>query len=372
MKRRIELVKPVGTDVELGKAGSKWEHGYVPLNPAAVALKAHRKPGSEGATKNAAKIKSNAAKQALKHGDTVRVSGFTHVSDGRKANDKVGKVVDSHLTRNSKEHVTVEIGGKRTEVKRSTVAKMSPVEKAEHTGHVGDAKMSDLAARRTNAELNHIVSSGPNTPEGRVARAELQKRSASRSDADRQLRDNLAKARKSKTPDNSIRDAARANKGTAPKKSVGASALRDSKIRNAEIMLGSDRSKWKTAQLKAAAKLGDGAAVRELAKRNVSTAKKPPLAVRAASQIKGRLSGPAKFSVRSDPNSSVEHTTVSSYQSGSGAATVAGNVRLHPNGKYMATSTPHPNLSETELVSLHGSKYEAIAAIKKRHKKTTD
>lgn len=32
-------------DIELGKFGSKWKHGYIPLNPAAAALKAHKKPG---------------------------------------------------------------------------------------------------------------------------------------------------------------------------------------------------------------------------------------------------------------------------------------------------------------------------------------
>jgi hypothetical protein len=36
---------------DLGKDGSKWAHGYVPLNPAAVALKHHKQPGgSDGGT----------------------------------------------------------------------------------------------------------------------------------------------------------------------------------------------------------------------------------------------------------------------------------------------------------------------------------
>lgn len=33
-----------GRDIELGKFGSKWKHDYVPLNPAAVALKNHKQP----------------------------------------------------------------------------------------------------------------------------------------------------------------------------------------------------------------------------------------------------------------------------------------------------------------------------------------
>lgn len=35
-------------DIELGKDGSQWKHGYIPENPAAVALKNHRKPGDLG------------------------------------------------------------------------------------------------------------------------------------------------------------------------------------------------------------------------------------------------------------------------------------------------------------------------------------
>lgn len=37
----------LSNDISLGKDGSKWKHGYVPENPAAVALKAHKTPGGK-------------------------------------------------------------------------------------------------------------------------------------------------------------------------------------------------------------------------------------------------------------------------------------------------------------------------------------
>lgn len=45
----------LSNDISLGKDGSKWKHGYIPENPAAVALKAHKTPGgSKNATSTSA------------------------------------------------------------------------------------------------------------------------------------------------------------------------------------------------------------------------------------------------------------------------------------------------------------------------------
>lgn len=50
----VDLSKPTPAeaeeirDLQLGKDGSKWRHDYVPLNAAAVALKAHKAVGSSG------------------------------------------------------------------------------------------------------------------------------------------------------------------------------------------------------------------------------------------------------------------------------------------------------------------------------------
>lgn len=46
---KVRLVDP--DYIDLGKDGSKWKHGFIPLNPAAVALKAHKTPGGGGTTK---------------------------------------------------------------------------------------------------------------------------------------------------------------------------------------------------------------------------------------------------------------------------------------------------------------------------------
>lgn len=47
---RLALIDPYAdeTTLDFGKDGSKWSHGYVPLNPAAVALKHHKQPGGDG------------------------------------------------------------------------------------------------------------------------------------------------------------------------------------------------------------------------------------------------------------------------------------------------------------------------------------
>lgn len=42
--------------IDLGKDGSKWKHGYIPENPAAVALKDHKRLGSSGSSKTAKKV----------------------------------------------------------------------------------------------------------------------------------------------------------------------------------------------------------------------------------------------------------------------------------------------------------------------------
>lgn len=45
----------LSNEISLGKDGSKWKHGYIPENPAAVALKAHKTPGgSKNATSTSA------------------------------------------------------------------------------------------------------------------------------------------------------------------------------------------------------------------------------------------------------------------------------------------------------------------------------
>lgn len=57
--------------IDLGKDGSKWKHGYIPENPAAVALKMHRKPGGG----------SGEEAPQLHHGQHVEfksLSGETH------------------------------------------------------------------------------------------------------------------------------------------------------------------------------------------------------------------------------------------------------------------------------------------------------
>lgn len=55
---------PSGRTIDLGKDGARWRHDYIPENAAAVALKAHRSPGSSGSTKGSAKIKADAARSA--------------------------------------------------------------------------------------------------------------------------------------------------------------------------------------------------------------------------------------------------------------------------------------------------------------------
>lgn len=64
-------------DIELGTDGAKWKHGYIPENPAAVALKEHRKPGSKGATKGSATVKRDAAKTAAKAGGSAKPKAKT-------------------------------------------------------------------------------------------------------------------------------------------------------------------------------------------------------------------------------------------------------------------------------------------------------
>lgn len=52
------------TVIDLGQSGSKWKHGYIPLNPAAVALKMHRKPkGGSRPSSSTAKHKAGLMRQ---------------------------------------------------------------------------------------------------------------------------------------------------------------------------------------------------------------------------------------------------------------------------------------------------------------------
>lgn len=84
------------TDIDLGKDGSKWSHGYIPLNAAAVALKLHKVPaggggeGNSSAPMKAIHVKVGSGKSRLammKHpamartkvkGDKGRVSTDAH------------------------------------------------------------------------------------------------------------------------------------------------------------------------------------------------------------------------------------------------------------------------------------------------------
>jgi hypothetical protein len=64
--------------IDLGKVGSKWKHGYIPENPAAVALKHHKKPGHlSGRGRFADSDAKNKAKTLAKSG------GFSINNRGR-------------------------------------------------------------------------------------------------------------------------------------------------------------------------------------------------------------------------------------------------------------------------------------------------
>ncbi len=107
--------------IDLGKDGSKWKHDYIPLNAAAVALKAHRKPSSVGAaTPGAVKHHGNPsyngpsreearaatmakANQSFKAGDRVKTE-FGH----GKVHEATGRSTTIHL--DSGEKINVQKG----------------------------------------------------------------------------------------------------------------------------------------------------------------------------------------------------------------------------------------------------------------------
>jgi len=71
----FHLSNPGASDIELGKDGSKWAHGYIPKNAAAVALKAHKKPGGGSSV---SKVKS--AGSSREHAELI----LKHAKDARK------------------------------------------------------------------------------------------------------------------------------------------------------------------------------------------------------------------------------------------------------------------------------------------------
>lgn len=139
-------------DIELGKFGSEWKHGYIPENAAAVALKNHKMPG--GSSSSSSKVKNIAGRRSSKS----------------KAAPKAGGLNEAQKRGLRGSHGTV------TPRKSSAMQRADAVAEAERTGHVGNASMSDLAKNRSDSELKHIASSMPNTPEGRVAKEETARR----------------------------------------------------------------------------------------------------------------------------------------------------------------------------------------------------
>lgn len=95
-----EYAKEVTYD--LGKDGSKWAHGFIPLNPAAVALKHHKTPGGDGGGSTAKGIASRDSGATGKMGNNVVQSpgrggtGTRHAVRDRGELGSKYDVIDQH------------------------------------------------------------------------------------------------------------------------------------------------------------------------------------------------------------------------------------------------------------------------------------
>lgn len=131
---RLSLVDPYSADIDLaGKDGSTWKHGYIPTNPAAVALKHHKSPGGGGgstakgiasrATGGSGRTKADIHKAAVDRAAKVaqdrhaRLNGFKVVGDEpTAAKSETRESLAAKLDKNASDRATLESHAKALQV----------------------------------------------------------------------------------------------------------------------------------------------------------------------------------------------------------------------------------------------------------------
>lgn len=291
----------VSRTVDLGKDGSRWAHGYLPLNAAAEALKLHR-PASGGSSKSRLST------------STVRPSRLKLKSEkGRTSSNPFQRAVDrGDINPTGREHLgggvhgeaAARLSNEHAQVKRAFPDRTTPDGfTIKHTAEVGDNKrptgafnvsVFDKAHPKTGqltAESNSAgkrytkISDGTSAEIDALGRArdkrrggkELDSRYVSGSKADRAKAvkpESAAGDKKPYDPEAWRAANARGNAIAQAKLDAGRAARSAASGSSSESVAdvgtrlhGADRTRWKVGELRTQAQFGDTAAKAELARR---------------------------------------------------------------------------------------------------------
>lgn len=173
MAATIEKVRPVNPDyIDLGKDGSRWKHGYIPVNPAAVALKDHKKPSY--AELRAAAHKTAAADLAKKKSSS-------------RSSSSARKTVEKAKPRTPK-YAKAPVAGKPAVPEHKKFLEREHLNKLSDRALERHAEAHEAAARRARSES----SIAEHKHEAKTARLELarRRRSITRKTVDYEKSDN--------------------------------------------------------------------------------------------------------------------------------------------------------------------------------------
>lgn len=126
-KREMALSVITGREIDLGRDGSKWKHGWIPLNASAAALKAHKGKGAHveapGMDEHA-KIIGRHVEAARKEAAASSTGDYTRQTPVHVGPKGQGFVRVTHSPKGSKYTTSTEVGGQRvhTEHNNGSVA----------------------------------------------------------------------------------------------------------------------------------------------------------------------------------------------------------------------------------------------------------
>jgi hypothetical protein len=128
MAEVLEMIRPVNPDyISLGKDGSKWKHGYIPENAAAVALKHHKKPGGHGSSAVKAKAPHHVyhSKESLRGMSDTALQKHKAAHEGAASRARSQASIDKHKAQSAAAKREI-ARRKKAPTKKSTTKKAEP------------------------------------------------------------------------------------------------------------------------------------------------------------------------------------------------------------------------------------------------------
>lgn len=177
MAATLQIVRPVDPDyIDLGKDGSRWKHGYIPENPAAVALKDHKKPSY--AELRAAAHKTAAEDLAKKARGAESVTKRKRVTEKAKATSAARKKAETGSIAKVKprdKYAAAPTAGKRAKPEHQRFYEREHLNKLSDRALERHAEAHEAAAKRARTE----ASVAEHKHEAKTARLELARRQRS-------------------------------------------------------------------------------------------------------------------------------------------------------------------------------------------------